>query len=126
MLSFELSAIDLILVISVIVLLILYLTKLSTKTPEEKSFKQPIEKNVNPKDSDKHSHSFINPFSNVINSFRKHFTNKSPSIRRNDYIKCPRGFGDIKKLSEDNHSVSEKCLGCYNIMDCYDENRFKD
>jgi hypothetical protein len=123
MLSFELSAIDLILVISVIVLLILYMTKLSAKTPEEKLFEQPTEKNVNKKHSGVIC-SFINPFSNVINSFRKRSTNRPVSMPRKDNTECPRGFGNIKKLSEDN-SISEKCLGCYNILNCYDENKFE-
>jgi hypothetical protein len=98
------------------------MTKLSAKTPEEKSFKQPTEKNVKPKYFGKLIRSFINPFSNGINSFRKHFTNRSVSMPQNEYTECPRGFGDIKKLSEDN-SVSEKCLGCYMIMECYNENK---
>ncbi len=95
MLSFELSAIDLILVLSVIVLLILYMTKLSVKTPEENSFRQPIVKNAN--------------------------LERSVSMPQNDYTECPRGFGNIRKLGEDN-SVSERCLGCYRIMECYSEN----
>ena len=37
-----------------------------------------------------------------------------------DYTECPRGFGNVKKLSEHN-SVSEKCIGCYRIMECYTE-----
>ena len=35
-----------------------------------------------------------------------------------EYTKCPRGFGDIKKIGEDD-TISEKCLGCYMIMECY-------
>ena len=95
MISFELTAIDLILVIAVIVLLILYLTKFSVKTLEPKSFRQPRAKDANP---------------------------KRPALRsQSDYIECPRGFGNIKKLGEDN-SVSERCLGCYKIMECHNEN----
>jgi hypothetical protein len=37
---------------------------------------------------------------------------------RSDYTECPRGLGNIKKISEDN-SVSERCLGCHMIMNCY-------
>ena len=94
MLSFELTAIDLILVIAVIVLLILYLTKFSVKTREEKSFRQPIAKDVSPE--------------------------RLASTPQRDYAECPRGFGNIRKLGEDN-SVSERCLGCYKIMECYSE-----
>jgi len=95
MISFELTAIDLILVISVIVLLILYLTKFSVKTLEQKSFRQPRAKDAK----------------------QERFALSSQS----DYTECPRGFGNIKKLGEDN-SVSERCLGCYKIMECYSEN----
>jgi hypothetical protein len=98
MLSFELSAIDIILVLSVILLLILYMTKLSVKTPEEKSFRQPIAKKANPE--------------------------RYVSMSQNDSTECPRGFGNIKKVGEDN-SVSEKCLGCYKIIECYSENKLK-
>ena len=37
-----------------------------------------------------------------------------------DKTKCPRGFGDIRKFGEDN-SVSEKCLGCHMIIECFSE-----
>ena len=94
MLSFELTAIDLILVIAVIVLLILYLTKFSVKTIEPSSFRQPIAKDSSPE--------------------------RLVSTSQRDYAECPRGFGNIRKLGEDN-SVSERCLGCYKIMECYSE-----
>ena len=95
MISFELTAIDLILVIAVIVLLILYLTKFSVKTLEPKSFRQPRVKDAKQE--------------------------RSALRAQSDYTECPRGFGNIKKLGEDN-SVSERCLGCYKIMECYNEN----
>ena len=95
MISFELTAIDLILVIAVIVLLILYLTKFSVNTFDEKSFRQPIAKDAKQE--------------------------RSALRAQSDYTECPRGFGNIKKLGEDN-TVSERCLGCYIIMECYNEN----
>ena len=92
MISFELSAIDIILVIAVIVLLILYLTKFSVKTLELKSFRKTMAKAAE---------------------------REMPSLMpQSDYTECPRGFGNIKKLSEDN-SVSERCLICYRIRECY-------
>ena len=99
MLSFELSAIDIILSISVIVLLILYVTKLSARNDEEKTFKQrpPVQ-------------------SKLIDA---PLEAPAPLIQR-DYTDCPRGFGNIRKLGEEN-SVSERCLGCYRIMECYSE-----
>ncbi|MDG6222364.1 MAG: hypothetical protein IAX21_11455 [Candidatus Bathyarchaeota archaeon] len=101
MLTFELSAIDLILAIAVVVLLIMYITKLEPKNPEQKSFfKQ-------------------------INQIRKSRQAKNPKVTpkiqvQNDYAECPRGFGNIRKIGEDN-SVSERCLGCYRIMECYEQ-----
>ena len=96
MLSFELSAIDLILVISVIVLLILYLTKVSGKTPEEKYLRQSITENASPE--------------------------RPVSRHQRNYIECPHGFGNIEKLGDDG-SVSEKCLGCDRIKECYSEKK---
>jgi hypothetical protein len=57
--------------------------------------------------------------------FRQSKVNAAPPERpasapQRDYTKCPRGFGNIRTLGEDN-SVSEKCLGCYRIMECYSE-----
>ena len=95
MLSFELSAIDIILTISVVVLLILYITKNSARNHEEKPFKQPILSAAPPE-------------------------RPAPTPQR-DYTACPRGLGNIRKLGEDN-SVSERCLGCYRLMECYSEN----
>ena len=95
MLSFELSAIDLILGVSVIVLLILYMSKFSTKTLDLKPIKLPRVEDAVPE--------------------------RVTSNIQNDYTKCPRGFGNIRNLGLDN-SVSERCLGCYKIMECYSEN----
>jgi hypothetical protein len=98
MLSFELSAIDIILVLSVLVLFILYWTKLS-KIPEVNWFKQQPAQKTKPKK-----------------------TTKNP---QNGYTECPRGFGYIKKIENDG-SLSERCLGCYKIMDCYGESETVD
>ena len=93
MISFELSAIDIILVLAVLVLLVLYWTKIS-KIPEENFLKPPATQKTTPKS-----------------------ITKTP---QNGYTECPRGFGYIKKF-DDEGSVSERCLGCYRIMDCYGE-----
>ncbi|KON33782.1 hypothetical protein AC477_01140 [miscellaneous Crenarchaeota group-1 archaeon SG8-32-1] len=94
MISFELSAIDVILSIAVVVLLILYLKKFSLTTLGKKSFPQSVVTNTEDK-------SYSKP-------------------EKEDDSECPRGFGRIKNLSDDN-SVSERCLGCYQIMECYSE-----
>ena len=93
MLSFELTAIDIILVIAVLILVMLYWTKLAN-IPDERIFRGILTKNTQPEE-------FV-------------------SYPQNDYTECPRGFGNIKKINDDN-SVSERCLGCYRIMDCYGE-----
>ncbi len=93
MLSFELSAIDIILVLAVLVLFILYWTKLS-KIPEENLFRRSTAQKAKPK--------------------------KITTNAQNGYTECPRGFGYIKNI-ENNGSVSERCLGCYRIMNCYGE-----
>ena len=49
MLSFELTAIDLILGLAVIVLLILYLAKLNNNGYDENYFKKSLKRNLNPK-----------------------------------------------------------------------------
>jgi hypothetical protein len=103
MLSFELSAIDIVLVISVVILLLLYLKKFSVSFPEEKYFRKQAAKESKQK----------------IKNLKP--TNTNPNNKL-DYAKCPRGYGDIRKLGPDN-SVSEKCLGCYKIMECYTENK---
>jgi hypothetical protein len=92
MLSFELTAIDLILVIAVIVLLILYMTKLAN-SPEQ-----------------------------FLNRSRRKYASRErvESGSQGSYGECPRGFGNIKKIGNDG-SVSERCLGCYRIMECYGE-----
>ena len=107
MLSFELSAIDIILVISVIVLLILFITKMSGRKHEEESLKS-----FTKMPARKHEESFRQT---KVNNVAPERTVLAP---QNDYTKCPRGYGNIRKLGEDN-SVSEKCLGCYRIMECY-------
>ena len=97
MIEFELSAIDIILAIAVVVLLVLYLKNFSPPSLGNKANAQDTVPNIeNQKKED------------------------IPKPKKEDYAECPRGFGKIKNLSEDN-SVSERCLGCYQIMECYTE-----
>lgn len=93
MLSFEVTAIDVILVLAVLVLLVLYWTKLSS-IPDEPIFRGITTKNASPE--------------KLESGFQK------------DYTECPRGFGKIKRI-DDGGSISERCLGCYRIMECYSE-----
>jgi hypothetical protein len=94
MITFELSAIDIILAIAVVVLLMMYITKIEPKYPDQKSFLKKIKK------------------------AEKSLEQKNPI--QTDYAECPRGFGNIKRIGKDN-SVSDRCLGCYRIMDCYEQ-----
>lgn len=93
MLSFELSAIDVILGMAVIVLFVLYWSKLSG-IPDKRIFRGLTTRNTTPEPV-------------------------TPQPQKG-YSECPRGFGNIKKIDSDG-SVSEKCLGCYRIMECYSE-----
>jgi len=103
MLSFELSAIDLVLAIAVIILLILSITKSSVKTPTEEKLlteknpsKKPVRETTNPEEERKRSTS---------------------TELQTDSTKCPYGFGHLKKLDKD-ASIPDKCLGCSRIMEC--------
>lgn len=93
MLSFELTAIDLILAIAIMALLVLYWTKLS-KIPDIQFFKQSTKRDTS--------------------------SERLATSPQSGYAECPRGFGYIKKIG-DAGSVSERCVGCYKIMECYGE-----
>ena len=73
------------------------MTKLSEKSPEKTSFVPQITKVAQQE--------------------------KLVSRLQADYTECPRGFGYIRKIGDDG-SVSERCLGCYEIMECYNENEW--
>ena len=94
MLSFELSAIDIILTLAVFVLLILYMKKVQEKSPENSSF---LRLNAQIKEQG-------TPFLKL----------------QSDYKECPLGLGNIKGLDEKD-SVSERCLSCSKVMSCYGE-----
>ena len=93
MLNFELTAIDIILALAVLILFVLYWTKLS-KLPDERFLRGIMTSSTSP----------------------ERFTSNPQS----DHPECPRGFGNIKKIGDDG-SVSERCFGCYRIMECYSE-----
>ena len=96
MLSFEVTAIDLILVIAVIVLLFLHVAKLHN-SPEE-FIKKSLEKSVKPQNVE-----------------------SKDNIRLDVGIgfgECPRGFGKIRGLGN-NDQISDRCLSCYRMSKCY-------
>jgi len=104
MLSFELSAIDLILAIAVIILLILYVKKPSAETPtEEKLLVKKEEPSIKPTTED------VSP--------EKEMERLAPKPQT-DSTKCPYGFGYLKKLGKDAY-IPNECLSCPRIMECY-------
>jgi len=107
MLSFELSAIDLILVIAVIVLFILYITKSSVKSPtEEKPF---VEKAPTKK--------LATTAANLETEGKKLLSTQPQT----DSPKCPHVFGYLKKLDK-NAPIPDECLSCSRIMECFGSN----
>ena len=107
MLSFELSAIDLILAIAVVILLILYITKSSAKTSiEEKLLVEKEKPSRKPTIEDASS--------------EKEIERLAPKPQTGS-TKCPYGFGYLGKLDKD-ASIPDKCLGCSRIMECYSAN----
>lgn len=89
MLPFELTAIDAILVIAVIILMILHLKNI--KSPDKVLEKLHQEKQLEKK-----------------------------QVCFNHSSKCPRGFGEIRIIGE-NNTISERCLQCYMLTKCYTE-----
>ena len=108
MLSFELSTIDLILVIAVAVLLILYITKLSTKTATEE--KLSVEGKI-PSE----------PAKMAAGSLKTEGETQLPSHAQTDSPICPYGFGYLKKLGKET-PIPDDCLSCSRMMDCFGSN----
>jgi len=110
MLSFELSAIDLILAVAVIILLVLYLTKSSAKPPVE-------EKLLVEKES-----SSGKPATEV--TMPEEETNEPVSSQPQSHTgsaTCPFSFGYLGKLDK-GASIPDGCLGCSRMMECYSAN----
>jgi hypothetical protein len=111
MLSFELSAIDLILAVAVIVLLILYLTKSSAKPAVE-------EKLLVEKESPSET-----PATEVAtpDEEREEPVSAQPQPKpqpKTGSATCPFGFGYLRKLDKD-ASIPDGCLGCSRLLECY-------
>ena len=93
MLSFELSAIDLILVIAVVILLILYMTRPSTKTA--------LEEKLLP--------------TNATLKAEKERLPEVPTSK--NASKCALHFGYLKELGRD-ADIPDECLACSRVMEC--------
>ena len=110
MLSFELSAIDLILAIAVIILLVLYITKSSAKSPTEEKLLV-ARKNV----SEKPETEAITP-----EEEKERLMSMQPEPQTGS-AECPYSFGYLRKLDK-KASIPDGCLGCSRIMECYSAN----
>jgi len=105
MLSFELSAIDLILVIAVVILLILNITKSSVKPSTEE--KLSVGERTPPKQ-----------LAATTTSQEKGEEKLSLPQPQTESPKCPYSFGYLKKLDKD-ASIPDECLSCSRIMECF-------
>jgi hypothetical protein len=111
MLSFELSAIDLILALAVIVLLVLYITRSSAKPPAEKKIL--LEKESPPEKLEEEAA--------IPEEERKKLV--SPQLQpQTGSASCPFGFGYLRKLDKE-ASIPDGCLSCSRIVECYSANR---
>jgi len=105
MVSFEFSAIDIVLMMAIIVLLILYLTKASTKPHAElehstKKEKTPEKPTVS-LESQKSSEEAL----------------PTTSVETGNSAKCTHQFGYLKKLPKD-ASIPDECFTCPKYIRC--------
>jgi len=125
MLSFEMSAIDLILAVAVIILLILYLTKSSAKPPveekllveKESSSREPVMEATLPETiiSEATTTEATMPEATVPEEEIESPVSSQPQTGS---ATCPYGFGYLRKLDKE-ASIPDGCLGCSRIMECY-------
>jgi hypothetical protein len=105
MLPFELSAIDLILVIAVVVLLILFLFKSSVKPSLQKKVTEHVERH--------RRQSMMTPVSDLEPEGRERISHQSQAASS----ECPYGFGYVRKRRRDG-PIPDKCLGCSRLIEC--------
>jgi hypothetical protein len=106
MLSFELSAIDLILAIAVIILLVLYITRLSGRPPVE-------ERLLVGKESS--SEKRVTKAAVQVEEGERLVSTQPKSQSGSEA--CPFGFGYLSKLDRE-ASIPDECLRCPRVMDC--------
>ncbi len=122
MLSFELSAIDLILAVAVIILLVLYITKSSAKPPveekllveKESSSREPVMEATLPETTISEA---TMPEATVPEEEIESPVSSQPKPKTGS-VTCPYGFGYLRKLDKE-ASIPDGCLGCSRIMECY-------
>ena len=116
MLSFELSAMDLILAVAVIILLILYLTKSSAKPPVEE--KLLVESDTSSREPVMEATLRETAVAEAM--IREEETERTVSSQLRSQIgsaTCSFGFGYLRKLDKQ-ASIPDECLGCPRIMEC--------
>jgi len=105
MLSFEISVIDVVLVLAIVVLLILYITKLSTKSADEPKLSVPEEKGAE------------KPLK-AVETQKSIEEMRLPTRPRTSSLECPHHFGYLKKLPKD-APIPDECFRCPRMSDCF-------
>ncbi len=105
MLPFELSAIDLILVIAVVVLVVLFVARSSVKTPVEEGAVSRVAK-ARPR-------STVAAVADVEEDSRERF----PPQPQRASSQCTYGFGYLRKRPRD-APVPDGCLSCSRMIEC--------
>jgi len=104
MLSFDISVIDIVLMLAIIVLLILYITKQSTKrvtktqlsVPEKKGAEKPSE---------------------AVETQKSTEQKESQTRPQTDSLECPYHLGYLKKLPEET-PIPDECFRCPRMVEC--------
>ncbi len=105
MLSFDVSIVDIVLVLAVMVLLILYTTRQSTKSVAEPELSVPREKDV------------VKPL-RPAETQRAMEETRLQTGPQTSSVECPRHFGYLKKLPKD-ASIPEECFRCSKMTECF-------
>lgn len=99
MLSFDLSAMDIVLAIAAVTILLLYVTKLAQSTPRS----EPVAKEKK-----------AGVYARLLGFFK---SRKTVTIPQAGSSECPHYFGYLKSVPKDG-SIPEKCYTCPRMMQC--------
>jgi len=105
MLSFEMTTIDIILMLMIIVLLILYITQKPTKSAAE------------PESTISKEKSAENP-PKTIETQEPTEEGRMPTHPQTSSLECPHHFGYLKKLPKD-APIPDECFRCPRMADCF-------
>lgn len=105
MLSFELSVMDIVLAIAIIILLLLHISRMPTKSATEQKLSR-----ENRKPSKQSRKNIVK-----LNTSKKKESSYTRSLEGS--VKCPHRFGYLKTLPFGS-SVPEECYGCSRMMQC--------